>query len=495
MTHALTRPSISGQRTMSLLARIMAATVLAIALLGAPVGPASAQPVASFADLAEKLSPAVVNISTAQTIEQPQRDGSPVPEGSPFEDLFRDFLENGQPRGPQTVQSLGSGFVVSPEGYIVTNNHVIEEADEITVNFPDGLSLIATLIGTDPKTDIALLKVDPKAPLPFVNFGDSDAIRVGDWVLAIGNPFGLGGSVSAGIVSARNRDINAGPYDDFIQTDAAINKGNSGGPLFNMAGEVIGVNSAIISPTGGSIGIGFSVPSNLAKGVVGQLQQYGVTRRGWLGVRIQSVNDEMADALGMEKAMGALVADVTPGGPAAGGGVEPGDVIIKFDGKDVVQMRDLPRMVAETAVEKAVRVVVFRKGKTETLLITIALLEEESTPVAAKAPDADTGVSDALELTELGLSLGSLTADLRTQFGIPDDVKGVVVIDVTGGGSAEEKGVHAGDVIVEVGQEPVSVPADVDARVADAVAAGRKSVLFLIQSGGDLRFVPLAIGG
>jgi serine protease Do len=473
----------------------VAAVIVAFALLAGPTGLATAQPVASFADLAEKLSPAVVNISTAQTVEQPRRDGPPLPEGSPFEDLFRDFFENGQPRAPQTVQSLGSGFVISPEGYVVTNNHVIEQADEIKVNFPDGLTLTATLIGSDPKTDIALLKVEPKAPLSFVNFGDSDAIRVGDWVLAIGNPFGLGGSVSAGIVSARNRDINAGPYDDFIQTDAAINKGNSGGPLFNMAGEVIGVNSAIISQTGGSIGIGFSVPANLAKGVVEQLRQYGMTRRGWLGVRIQSVNDEMAEALGMEKAMGALVADVTEGGPAAAGGIQPGDVVIKFDGADVVQMRDLPRMVADTAVGKAVRVVVFRKGKTETLLITVALLAEETAPVTAAVPPGDSGAGDALELSELGLTLGKLSTDVRTQFGIPDDVSGVVVIDVANGGSADEKGIQAGDVIVEVGQEPVSDPADVDARVADAVAAGRKSVLFLIQSGGDLRFVPLAIGG
>ena len=308
MTHPLTRPLapplISGRRAVPLLLRAIAAVLFAIALLGAPAGPATAQPVSSFADLAERLSPAVVNIATAQTIEQPERNGPQVPEGSPFEDLFRDFFENGQPRAPQTVQSLGSGFIISPEGYIVTNNHVIAEADEITVNFTDGQSLTAILVGTDPKVDIALLKVEPSEPLPFVSFGDSDAIRVGDWVLAIGNPFGLGGSVSAGIVSARNRDINAGPYDDFIQTDAAINRGNSGGPLFNMAGEVIGVNSAIISPTGGSIGIGFSIPANLAKGVVEQLREYGMTRRGWLGVRIQTVNDEMAEALGMDEGDG-----------------------------------------------------------------------------------------------------------------------------------------------------------------------------------------------
>ncbi|MCH8952985.1 MAG: DegQ family serine endoprotease [Proteobacteria bacterium] len=489
-------PSIPGRRAAALLPRAIAAALVAVALLGAPAGPATAQPVVSFADLAERLSPAVVNIATAQTIEQPRRDGPQVPEGSPFEDLFRDFFENGQPRAPQTVQSLGSGFVISPEGYIVTNNHVIEEADEITVNFTDGSSLIATLVGTDPKVDLALLKVEPSEPLAFVSFGDSDATRVGDWVLAIGNPFGLGGSVSAGIVSAHHRDINSGPYDDFIQTDAAINKGNSGGPLFNMAGEVIGVNSAIISPTGGSIGIGFSIPSNLAKGVIEQLREFGVTRRGWLGVRIQTVNDEMAEALGMDQAMGALVADVTDGSPAAAGGIEAGDVIIKFDGADVEEMRDLPRMVADTAVDSTVRVVVFRKGKTQTLKITIALLEEGNGRVAAKGPDKNGGgPGDELELSELGLMLGTLSADARTKFGIADDITGVVVTDVANGGSADEKGVRPGDVIVEVGQEPVGSPAEVEARVADAAEAGRKSVLFLIQSGGDLRFVPLALGG
>ena len=489
-------PSIPGRRAAALLPRTIAAALVAVALLGAPAGPATAQPVVSFADLAERLSPAVVNIATAQTIEQPRRDGPQVPEGSPFEDLFRDFFENGQPRAPQTVQSLGSGFVISPEGYIVTNNHVIEEADEITVNFTDGSSLTATLVGTDPKVDLALLKVEPSEPLAFVSFGDSDATRVGDWVLAIGNPFGLGGSVSAGIVSAHHRDINSGPYDDFIQTDAAINKGNSGGPLFNMAGEVIGVNSAIISPTGGSIGIGFSIPSNLAKGVIEQLREFGVTRRGWLGVRIQTVNDEMAEALGMDQAMGALVADVTDGSPAAAGGIEAGDVIIKFDGADVEEMRDLPRMVADTAVDSTVRVVVFRKGKTQTLKITIALLEEGNGRVAAKGPDKDGGgPGDELELSELGLMLGTLSADARTKFGIADDITGVVVTDVANGGSADEKGVRPGDVIVEVGQEPVGSPAEVEARVADAAEAGRKSVLFLIQSGGDLRFVPLALGG
>jgi serine protease Do len=482
------------RRAASPLLRAVAAVFVAVALLGAPgaVATATAQPVANFADLAERLSPAVVNISTAQTLERPQRNGPQIPEGSPFEDLFRDFFGDDGDNRPRKVQSLGSGFVINPEGYIVTNNHVIEEADEITVNFSDGTSLDAKMVGNDPKTDIALLKVEPDEPLPFVDFGDSDAIRVGDWVLAIGNPFGLGGSVSAGIVSARNRDINAGPYDDFIQTDAAINRGNSGGPLFNMEGMVIGVNSAIISPSGGSIGIGFAVPANLAKGVVDQLRQYGTTRRGWLGVHIQTVNDEMAEALEMDRPMGALVANVSEGGPAEAGGIEPGDVIIKFDGKDVNEMRDLPRMVADTEVGKTVRVVVFRKGKTQTLKVTIALLDEGEKSASAPAPDTD---ANELQLDVLGLRLAPLGTDARAEFGIAQDTTGVVVTEVSPGSPAAEKGVRPGDVIVEVGQEPVTIPAEVEARIDEARTAGRGSVLFLIQSGGDLRFVPLSIDG
>ncbi|MEM6661778.1 MAG: Do family serine endopeptidase, partial [Pseudomonadota bacterium] len=398
------------------------------------------------------------------------------------------------PERPRKVQSLGSGFLISPDGVVVTNNHVIEDADEITVNFPDGLSLTATVIGTDPQTDIAVLKVNHDAPLPFVAFGDSDIARVGDWVLAIGNPFGFAGSVSAGIISARNRDINAGRYDDFIQTDAAINRGNSGGPLFNMDGEVIGVNTAIVSPTGGSIGIGFSVPSNLAKKIVAQLQDFGETRRGWLGVRIQSVNDELAEALGMDQAMGALVAEVTAGGPAEDAGLEAGDVIIKFDGKDVEEMRDLPRLVADTAVDKAVRVVVFRKGKTQTFKVTIGLLDEEAVSASAAPPsDSTDKPASATELGSVGLTLQPLSEAARKEFGIADEVTGVVISAVDPDGSAAEKGVQPGDVIVEVGQEPVTSPAEVETRVTEAKEAGRKSVLFLIQNKGDLRFVPLAL--
>lgn len=453
----------------------------------------------SFADLAEELSPSVVNISTTQNIERgEQQPGGPqLPEGSPFEDLFRDLFPNGRPNGPggpRRATSLGSGFVISPDGVVVTNNHVIEDADEITVSFPDGSSYEAKVLGTDPQTDLAVLKIEAEKPLPFVNFGDSDGARVGDWVIAIGNPFGYSGSVSAGIISARNRDINAGRYDDFIQTDAAINRGNSGGPLFNMDGEVIGVNTAIISPTGGSIGIGFSVPSNLAKSVVDQLQNFGVTRRGWLGVRIQTVNEELAEALGLEKAAGALVAEVTAGGPAEQAGIEAGDVILKFDGKDVEEMRDLPRLVADTPVDKAVRVVVFRKGKTQTVKVDIGLLDEGAVAAATPSGGDSEGETSTTDVPSVGMTLRPLSSAARTEFGIAEEVTGVLVSDVDAEGAAAAKGIRPGDVIVEVGQEPVASPTEVESRVNDAVEADRKSVLFLIQSEGDLRFVPLTLG-
>lgn len=460
---------------------VMALALLLVVSAGADAARAGPE---SFADLAERLSPSVVNISTSQNVETGRSD-------SPIDDLFRELNPGGRDGAPRRVQSLGSGFVISADGLVVTNNHVIEDADEITVNFPDGLSLTASVIGTDPQTDIAVLKIEHSAPLPFVSFGDSDVSRVGDWVIAIGNPLGFAGSVSAGIISARNRDINAGRYDDFIQTDAAINRGNSGGPLFNMDGEVIGVNTAIVSPTGGSIGIGFSVPSNLASNVVDQLQNFGVTRRGWLGVRIQTVNDELAEALGMEKAMGALVAEVTTGGPAEHAGVEAGDVIIKFDGKDVEEMRDLPRMVADTEVEKPVRVVVFRKGKTQTLKVTIGLLDEGV--AAAEEDTREEPTENTVALEVFGITLRPLSSDARTEFGIADEVNGVLISEVEDGGAAAEKGIRPGDIIVEVGQEPVASPAEVEAKIADAQSAKRKSVLFLIQSEGDLRFIPMPV--
>jgi serine protease Do len=461
-----------------------------------------AQGPASVADLAEGLLGAVVNISTSQTVKGGGGPGAvpmpQLPEGSPFQDFFDDFFKNrpgedGGGGGSQKVQSLGSGFVVDAEkGIVVTNNHVIADADEIEVNFSDGSKLKAELVGTDSKTDIAVLKVDPKAKkLTAVKFGDSAKMRIGDWVMAVGNPFGLGGSVTVGIISARNRDINSGPYDDFIQTDAAINRGNSGGPLFNMYGEVVGINTAIISPTGGSIGIGFSIPSELAAGVVTQLAEFGETRRGWLGVRIQPVTDEIAESLGMKDAKGALVAGVMKGGPVDNGTILPGDVITKFDGKEVEEMRDLPRVVAESPVGKAVDVEIVRKGVEQTVKVTLGRLEDGEK--LAKAEDADQSAPDgslAATVSVLGMTIGELNDDSRSKFEIGADVAGVVVTEVEPGSAAAERGILAGEVITEIAQETVSSPKDAMDRINTLKEQGRKNALLMLASkSGELRFV------
>jgi len=485
-------------------------TLLAIiALLAAPIAAFARAAPASFADLAERLSPAVVNISTAQKVDRPSfgpRPGPDLPEGTPFEDFFKDFFDRrgGQGGGePRTVQSLGSGFVIDPAGYIVTNNHVIEGADEITINFANGDALEAKLIGTDPKTDIALLKLieEPSEPIPFVPFADSDKTRVGDWVIAIGNPFGLGGSVSAGIISARSRDINSGPYDDFLQTDAAINRGNSGGPLFNMDGEVVGVNTAIFSPTGGSVGVGFSVPANIASNIVDQLniasnivdqlREYGETRRGWLGVRIRQVTEELAEGLELEKASGALVEDVTTGGPAEDAGVEIGDVILSFDGKEIAEMRELPRAVASTAIDETVRMIVSRKGKTQTLKVTVGRLkeagEDDEKPKVAKKEDK--AEEEEKSFVALGMKLETLDREARERLKLDKDLKGALVTDVESTGPAAKKGVQVGDVIVEVAQEAVETPEAAKEKIDAAEKDGRSSVLLLVNRGGDVRFV------
>ena len=449
----------------------------------------------SFADLAEALTPSVVNVSTAQNL--PSREGAQglpdLPPGSPFEDLFRDFFDR-QQRGDEErtrrVTSLGSGFIIDPAGYIVTNHHVIKEADEITVILYDDRVLPAVLIGHDPKTDLALLKVETDEPLPAVSFGDSDALRVGDWVMAIGNPFGLGSTVTAGILSARGRDINAGPYDDFLQTDASINRGNSGGPLFNMEGRVIGINTAIFSPSGGSVGIGFAVPAALAEPVINQLREYGHTRRGWLGVRIQSVTDEIAENLGLEKTMGALVADVTPDSPAEAAGFRPGDVILEFDEQEIPEMRDLPRIVAATQIGKPVDVIILRKGERQTMQVTIGELDEAPALIAASATP-ETGGAEA---ESLGMTFATINSDLRQRFGLGADASGVIVTDVEPGGAAAERNIRPGDVIVEVGLEEVATPDDVIAKLKKASDADRKSVLLLLDSSGEQRFVAVEIG-
>jgi serine protease Do len=471
----------------------------------APAGPAS------LADLSEGLLDAVVNISTSQSVKDGGNGPQPpqIQEGSPFQEFFDDFFDGeGGKQGNQKVSSLGSGFVIDPSGYVVTNNHVIEGADDIEVVFANGTKLKATLIGTDTKTDLSVLKVEPKAPLKAVPFGDSRRMRIGDWVMAIGNPFGLGGSVTLGIISARGRNINAGPYDNFIQTDAAINKGNSGGPLFNMRGEVIGINTAIISPSGGSIGIGFAVPTEIAENVVHQLIEFGETRRGWLGVRIQPVTDDVAESLGLDRARGALVSGIVNDGPIKSGEIKAGDVIISFDGSPVNEMRDLPRIVAESPVGKEVDVVIMRDGKRQTVKVTLGRLEDSAqqpaetdgdNPDGSDTPNTDNGGDQGSAQSNepvkaYGMTIAVLDDATRKSFGIAESVEGVVVTEVAPGSLAAEKGVKPGEVIVEVAQDFIETPGDVTTRMQALKAEGRRNAHIMIaDKNGNLRFVAIPL--
>ena len=455
----------------------------------------------SLAPLAKRLSDAVVNIATSQTVKGPQGVPLPkVPKGSPFEDFFEDFFNKrgGAPRADRKISSLGSGFVIDgKEGLIVTNNHVIDGAEEIIINFHDGSKLkVDKVLGKDTKADLALLKVSPKKPLVDVKFGSSGEIEVGDWVLAIGNPFGLGGSVSVGIISAKSRDINSGPYDDYLQTDAAINKGNSGGPLFNMRGEVVGVNTAIISPSGGSIGIGFAVPSDTVASVIDQLKQYGETRRGWLGVKIQTVTEEIADTLGLPENTGALISAVTAGSPAADAKLEAGDVILKFDGKDVSTVRGLPKIVAQTPIGKTVDIEVLRKGQRKSMQVAVGRLDDEEDGGAQDAggkPAKEQPPSPAASAI-IGMTLLPITGELRKKYGIDEKAKGVVVDDVDPQSAAAQKGIKPGDVIVEAGQTEISSADDFAKSVDKVRKAGRKAVLLRVEDGkGDLRFIAVPL--
>lgn len=474
-----------------------AAFAIAAVLFSSPFAYAKPAP-DSFADLAQKVTPAVVNVSTTQKVERaPGRlPQSPFPPGSPFDEFMKRFFEQqgfpffeqqGFPSGPAKMTALGSGFIIDPSGYVVTNNHVVGEADKIDVTLTDGRKFDAKIIGRDDKTDLALLKINADKPLPFVEFGDSDQARVGDWVMAVGNPFGLGGSVTAGIISARGRDIRSGPYDDFLQIDAPINRGNSGGPTFGMDGQVIGVNTAIYSPNGGSVGIGFAIPSSIAKPVIAALRDHGSVDRGWLGVQIQEVTPEIAAGLGLDGAKGALVSAVNPDGPAAAAGIKQGDVITSFAGHPIERLKDLPLLVANEKAGEKVPVTVWRDGSTHEVQTRVGKMPKEQLARAEGKPSSERG-------GELGLALAPLTPDLRERFDLPDDVKGVVVTAVRPDSPAAEMGMQPGDVVLKANQQTVTAPRQLAEQVKKARDAGRSSIMLLVVRGEVQQFVALPLG-
>lgn len=476
-------------RYLSILNRLFLVVVLSLGMSAGLVRVSYADGPASVADLAERLLDAVVNISTTRLVED-TRGNELTPQG----DGPTSENEDSKDRPQRRASSLGSGFVISTDGLIVTNNHVIEGADEVFINFHDGSRLEAKVIGADAKTDLAVLKVEPEDDLVAVALGDGSKARIGDWVMAIGNPFGLGGSVSIGIVSARNRDISSGPYDNFIQTDAAINQGNSGGPLFDMDGNVIGINSAIIARRGGSVGIGFAIPIELAKPVIAQLSEYGETRRGWLGVSIQNVSEDIAESLGLNSTNGALVIDTVEGGPSRGI-IESGDIILTFDGKALSEMRDLPRMVAETPVGKEVSVEVFRGGETVDVIIVLGRLEKGELLIAQNRQEEEEAlVDETAPVILLGMTLSELNDEARESFEIGEDATGLVVTEVDPDSQAAEKGIRPGTLIIEVNQIKVDLPGDAQELLEMAKDDGRKSVLLrLIDTRGGLRFAALKI--
>lgn len=489
-------------RALALAATLAPAVMLGMTPLNAVLAQSQTGPNAGFADLVAKVAPAVVNISSTrsgpggggpdESMPMPQ-----FPPGSPFEEFFKDFFDRRpQQDVPRRMASMGSGFVIDPRGYIVTNNHVIADADEIKVTFSDDSEYTAKLIGHDTKTDLALIKIEGDKPFPSVEWADSDQVRIGDWMIAIGNPFGLGTSTTAGIISARGRDIRAGAYDDFFQVDAAINRGNSGGPSFTLDGKVFGVNTAIFSPSGGSVGIGFAIPSNLAKPVITSLMETGRVARGWLGVRIQSVSKEIAESMGLPGADGALVASVTPRGPADQAGIQPGDVVLEFDGKPVTRMRSLPRLVAETAVGSDADVLIWRKGEQQTVKVKLGELPDDDRVadlgVRSQSPDADGAQA---KIADLGLTVSPITDALKAKFKLADTAHGLVVTEVADDGPAAGEGLKPGDLIVEVGQEAVTDGADLARRVKAAKDEGKRAALLLVDRQGDLRFVALRFGG
>ncbi len=496
------KPKIVHRRTL-LAAAISAALISATALNGVFAVPEASLDArnenalvqtSSFANLIQSVKPAVVNISIAGKQTAGTSLATPnfeFPPGSPFEDLFRHFFDGSPEQRPDfggtpQTRAMGSGFIIDASGYVVTNHHVIDAGNTITVKLNDGSQYAAEVVGADPKTDLALLKIDADKPLPFVSFGESDLARVGDWVVAIGNPFGLGGTATTGIISARGRDIQSGPFDDYIQIDAPINRGNSGGPLFDTSGRVVGVNTAIYSPNGGSVGIGFAIPSAMVKSVIEQLRAEGRVERGWLGVTIQPVDDDVANSLAMVKPQGALVAGVTTDSPAAKAGLRPGDVILSFNGKEVEQMKDLPWLVADVKAGKKVKMEVWRDGKERTLKAII-----QSTP-EQDARRASANNPDKLSAGKLGLKLAAISPDLRQRYRIPSDTKGVLILEVAPNSPANAKGLRAGDVISMVGQTRVDNPEDVVREVKKA-SSKSKTILLLVQREDRGQFVALNI--
>ena len=475
--------------------KMLAAGLAGLLAFSAPVAVLARGAPESFADLSDQVTPAVVNISATQVEE---RKADKLPPGGQLDDMFEEFLKRHRlPNGdkPRRSSSLGSGFVIDSSEIVITNNHVIADANEIDVIFTDGTKLRAELVGKDAKVDVAVLRVKPPKPLAAVKFGDSDKARVGDWVLAVGNPFALGGSVTAGIISAKNRDIDSGPYDSFIQTDAAINKGNSGGPLFNMAGEVVGINTAILSPSGGSIGIGFATPSETAQPVIEQLLKFGETRRGWLGVRIQKIDDGIAESLGLGKARGALVSGVEDKGPSAAAELKAGDVIVSFDGKAVPNAQELPKIVAQTPVGKEVDVVVVRDGKDVTKKITLGRLDERNAKpgrLGEAKPQAPPPAATTVKA--FGLELAPLDDAARGKFQIKESVAGALVTRVDRDSAAAEQKMAPGDIITEINRTPITRPEDVQAQIKALKAEKKKTALMLVANGqGQARFVALPL--
>ena len=524
------KPAQGGRRRPFRMAAIAlsSAAVGALAVGMTPVGaqnpPVTTEPVpqnvapawAGYADLVEKVMPAVVSVTTKRNVSNALVGGEQEFQGDPgeFERFFEEFEGPGSerfkrfmercgrggqpfegmpfgfgPRGEMPMAGAGTGFIFHEDGYVATNHHVVADADEVTVTLHDGREFDAEVVGTDPDTDLAVLKISASEPLPYVEFADSDQVRVGDPIVAIGNPFGLGGTVTAGIVSAGGRMIGAGRYDDFLQIDAPINRGNSGGPTFDLEGKVIGINTAIQSPTGGNVGIGFAIPSNQAERIIEDLRDDGKVDRGWLGVHIQSLDEDLARTLGLDDAKGALVAQVTPDSPAASAGFEQGDVILTYDGRQIEDLRDLTSAVADTGAGTEVEVVVWRDGTEQTIEVEIGQLPAQE-QMAALSGDEQPEASDA---PKLGLMLSQLTPEAREQFELPADAEGVLVTDVRPGSPAAEKGLQRGDVIVQADRKQVSDPKAVADAVREAAERGEDTVLLLVQRDGQNRFVAVGL--